>query len=130
MCKLNDFHRGKYPLSESLIRVINEGKIDEYVLADKMIRIHLKDYGIYLENVKPLSEIFTIVFYSGIVISGGMLYFLIFYKLIPYFKKQYRLRHPVEGFWVCGTCYAESPILSNTCHQCGRPRSNILIPKK
>ncbi|MCK4852464.1 MAG: hypothetical protein KAS86_05040, partial [Candidatus Omnitrophica bacterium] len=120
--KLRDLYAGQYRISGPMIRVLTLGDIEEYDAARELVRKRLYDRGISLDKVRPAARFPAFFFYIGMLAAFIAFYFTITYRVMPYMKKQRRIKNPPEGFWVCTYCGAESPELSKVCNECGRPR--------
>ncbi len=120
--KLRDFHRGKHKISETLIRVLTEGDIENYSVAYKMVEKHLAEHGIELGRVRPVAGFPVVFFYLIVLVLSIAVYLGIVYRLVPYLERRRRIKHPPEGFWVCEYCGTTTPNLSNVCNKCRRPR--------
>ncbi|MGB2631267.1 MAG: hypothetical protein WBD24_07280 [Candidatus Omnitrophota bacterium] len=120
--KLKKFHKGEYPISESLIRYFSAYNVEEYVPAEELVRERLKGYGIDLDKVFPV--ITFPVFISPLLLALVLvlLYIVARYRVWPHYKRQKRLKNPPEGFWVCPNCYTDNPVLSKVCQKCRKPR--------
>ena len=119
--KLNKFHKGGYPISESLIRYFSSYNVEEYVPAEELVRDRLKGYGIDLDRVLPVITFPVFLSPLLLVVVLAAAYVAVRYHLWPYYKIQKRMKHPPEGFWVCPNCYTDNPVLSKVCQNCGRP---------
>lgn len=118
--KLKILEAGHFPISAPLIKVLNKDNIDTFAFSRAIIKEHLQAYDIDIDKVKPpffVSEFVKSFFRSFIL----LLMFLIGYFLVfPYVKKEYRIKHPKEGFWICRNCQNENPELMSKCHNCGK----------
>ncbi len=122
LLKLKDFHEGRYKISDSLIRILGEGKIEGYKEAYDLIEARLAVYGIDLDKVRPVAVFPAFLLYIILLALFAVLYLALAQWVFPYIRKMKKMRHPPEGFWVCRYCGAASPDLSNVCNDCRRPR--------
>ena len=120
--KLKGFHAGKYRISGPIIRSFSPGGIERYESARELVRERLALYGIDLDKARPVftPPDFVLPFIFIFVIITA--FFVIQYKILPYFKRQQRINNPPEGFWICRHCGTANPDLRKECAECGRPR--------
>ena len=121
--KLKRYHEGMYRISGSIIKGITPYNIEPYNVAYGFIQQHLAVYEINIDNVRAAYTVpeFIAPFFIAIILVFG--YIFVRFKLRPYLRNQYRLKHPPDGFWVCKYCYTATPNLSMVCNECGRERS-------
>ncbi|MEA3489254.1 MAG: hypothetical protein U9R44_02790 [Candidatus Omnitrophota bacterium] len=120
--KLKRFHEGQYPISGQLIRIFLSFNIEKYDTARELVKEHLLRYDILLDNVRPAFALPWFLLPITFVALLGVVYVTFFYWLWPFVKRQQRLRHPPEGFWICRHCDRANPELSKVCERCRRPR--------
>ena len=120
--KLKSFHEGRYPISRPVIYSISAAGIEPYDQAEDLVSNRLDKYGIDLEDVRPVLTFpgFLVPMFAGGIIL--LTYFIGQYKLVPYLRLRYRVKHPPEGFWVCRYCGEENPEPVKECEECHRPR--------
>ena len=120
--KLKAFHAGMYRISGPLIRSLTTAGIERYDPARELIKEHLVRYGIRLARVRPVFTLprFLVILLLSAAVAG--IYITAAYGVLPYLKRQHRLRNPPEGFWVCRYCGAYNSELNRECEECGRPR--------
>ncbi|MBF0494948.1 MAG: hypothetical protein HQL28_07475 [Candidatus Omnitrophica bacterium] len=122
LLKLKKFREGEYRISAPIISFITEGKAEKYDDAEKEIREHLKAKGIDLDKVRPFSDSWKYVFICILTFAALAVCTALYKTIWPALKRWHRIHNPPEGFWVCRKCGARSPVLSNSCVECMRPR--------
>ncbi|MBD3426737.1 MAG: hypothetical protein GF409_05860 [Candidatus Omnitrophica bacterium] len=120
--KLRYLQQGSYRISEPLIRSLNPAGVERYDLARQLVRERLARHGIDLGKVRP--AITPPEFLISLIIAAVLvvLYGLIQYKVWPFLRRQYRIKHAPEGYWVCRICGATNPDTAKVCSECDRPR--------
>lgn len=120
--KLGEYHKGKYRISGTLIRVLGGGKVESYDEAYARVKERLAEEGIDIDKVRTLPDLPMAVYFVGAVILAAAGYVAVSYKVVPVIRRWYRVTFPPTGFWGCRYCGGISPNLSRICHNCQRPR--------
>ncbi|MDP8299554.1 MAG: hypothetical protein P9L88_06610 [Candidatus Tantalella remota] len=120
--KLKALYSGNYRISGPLMVSLTPTGVENYSLAQELVKKRLEDYGIDIDRVRPVITVpgFFMPLLAGFLLV--ILYVSAKYMIIPYFKFQYRLKHPPEGFWICAHCGADNPNPAKECVDCRRPR--------
>ncbi|MGB2600971.1 MAG: hypothetical protein WBD12_03025 [Candidatus Omnitrophota bacterium] len=120
--KLKDLEQGRYRISEPLIRSLNPMGIESYDFAQEMVTDRLATYGINLGEVRPVITLPEFLFPLLVILVLIVVYVGIQYWVWPSMKRQYRINHPPEGFWVCRHCGSDNPDTAKVCSDCNHPR--------
>jgi len=120
--KLKGFHEGQYRISGPMINSLALYGIEKYEPAHTLIKRRLERHGINVDKVRQPFRVpaFFLLFLLVLCIAG--IYAGVYYKLLPYIKKQYRIKNPPEGFWVCPKCGTTNPDPAKECEKCRRLR--------
>ncbi len=120
--KLKAFHAGYYRISGPLIRSLMSFDIESYDDARQFVKERLRWYDIRLESVLPVITpppfLFFLIFAAVLV----AVYFVVYFWLVPYLKRQHRIKNPPEGFWICPHCGTANSELNKVCQECDRSR--------
>jgi tetratricopeptide (TPR) repeat protein len=120
--KLKGLEEGRYRISEPLIRSLNPVGIESYGFAKEMVTERMAPHGINIETVRPVITPPEFLFPFLTILALIAVYLFIQYWVWPRMKKQYRINHPPEGFWVCRHCGSDNPDTAKVCGDCDRPR--------
>ncbi len=117
--KLQALTEGYHRASANFIRQILAGGVDRYNYAYRRIDEHLRQFGIEIEDVRPIRTLprSLKVFFYILVASVILFFFKI--KLIPIYQKKRRIKNPPEGFWCCRKCGTMNMAIDVECRKCG-----------
>lgn len=118
--KLESLESGHFPISAPLIDVLNVGNVDTYRESKAIIEDYLRTHGIELDTVKDPLFIAELMKFVFIIFTLVILFSVGYYYILPYLKKQNRLKNLPPGFWICKNCGEENPDLVKDCGSCGK----------
>lgn len=120
--RLKKLQEGYYRISAPIIYSLSVYRVEEYPEAYELVKQRLTGLGIDIDNVRPVVVIpRSLMFLAGLVILAAIV-LAGHYKVMPYLRLRYRVKHPPEGFWVCPGCGNENPDPNKECAECRRPR--------
>lgn len=117
--KLQALTEGYHRASAQFIRQVLAGGVDRYKHAYRRIDEHLRQFGIDIEDVRPIRTIprsLKAVFY---LLAASVLFYFFKTKLIPIYQKKKRIKNPPEGFWCCRKCGMMNMEIDVECRKCG-----------
>lgn len=119
--KLKSYTKGEYRFSGHLMQALTPYRIEDYRSAYLAIKERLKQRGIDLSKTRPIYAVPPIVRFIVLGLILFLLYMASAYMVIPKAMKEWRVKHPPEGFWVCKKCGTANNHLHKECEECGEP---------
>ena len=117
--KLKGFHEGKFRISALLIISITP-TIEKYDAASELVTERMEQHGIDIASVRPAITVLPFIIYLVLFAVVGLCCFAVIRWALPYWREQYRIKHPPEGFWACKNCHTMNSDLNKVCEYCGK----------